>query len=165
MVHRRGVEIIDFRNITEYDKARLDLNLFGTGAVHIDDNGTVRHIPLKELNKMPELKPGRELDALIAEKVMGLTLKPMPLSQADGSVKEELTFWDGPRLLRLPPYSTRIAAAWEVVEKIKANHALTIHAESLSGGWLLHIDRDIKIGGATAPHVICLAALKAIGSA
>lgn len=110
------------------------------------------------------MKAGKELDALIAEKVMGW--KPeypggWPHPPKDAPYRKRCLDKEGCTVIL--PFSTDIAAAWEVVEKIKANHALTIHAESLSGGWLIHIDRDIKIGGATAPHAICLAALKAAG--
>ena len=100
------------------------------------------------------MKPGPELDALVAEKVMGLGNdwclhvgvhppcgSPCPID-----------------------YSTDIAAAWQVVEKI-GNASLVNHASG--GAW--HVEFELKGGslpydtGDTAPHAICLAALKAVG--
>lgn len=70
-----------------------------------------------------KLKPGRELDALIAEKVMN---RPIYVAHdgtphfADLSPKKR----DG-RVVEtpysiVPSYSTNIAAAWEVVEKMRS---------------------------------------------
>lgn len=56
---------------------------------------------------MKELNPGRELDALVAEKVLG---KP----RVDGLIKPPDDISYG-----VPAYSTDIAAAWEVVEYLE----------------------------------------------
>lgn len=92
------------------------------------------------------MNAGRELDALIAEKVMG---DPLQLKMALG-----------PR-----HYSTDIAAAWEVVEKLRtAKYELLIC--TFSGKWsvdVLHTGKSIDVANAdTAPHAICLAALNAV---
>lgn len=97
-----------------------------------------------------DMKPGRELDALIAEKVMG--------------------FWDTHAAqygeTPVPPYSTDIAAAWQVTEKFEGVNVLT-H----KNGWQVQlVPRNSKLAydvhianGTTAAHAICLAALKAKG--
>ncbi len=114
------------------------------------------------------MKPSRELDALVAEKVMGGLTNIKPCSLADGP----------------PHYSTDIAAAWEVVEKIqssefslssgyctsdqaKTNLRIDIHKER-NGYELQFMDRKGHTYCAaydcpTLPHAICLAALKAVG--
>ncbi len=56
------------------------------------------------------MKPGQELDALIAEKVMGLTKPECGWGEGDNG---KGSFWNFP----LRPYSTGIAAAWEIVDK------------------------------------------------
>lgn len=108
-----------------------------------------------------ELNPGRELDKLIAEKVMGRSIfsiggeEPYRLQEGD----EE----KGTR--NLAYYSTDIAAAWEVVEKMEG--IWDIH--STSGGWRVYLavrkDGSAKhtiAGEKTIEHTICIAALKAV---
>lgn len=131
---------------------------------------------------------GRELDALIAEKVMGW--KRMTYAQANPGNKhyaadERLTWtWFdsndnetkravdsdcvdcGTDFLAWSP-STDIKDAWEVVEKLRMTLTPT-H----DGGWIaqtryryrepdLLTPFDAK--APTAPHAICLAALEAVG--
>jgi hypothetical protein len=119
----------------------------------------------KKTMKIDELKPGRELDALVAEKVMGLlVIEPLRLYYRHPTVTDEI-----------PEYSTEIAAAWEVVEKIKTQ----VKAETDSRdftimyvdnkwlvGWALEYDggMDKLVSADTAPHAICLAALKVVSS-
>lgn len=107
------------------------------------------------------MKPGRGLDQLIAEKVMGhkilvnQSLYPDGLGEQCGSVY-------GP----LGHYSADIAAAWEVVlEMAKRGHPVEIYAGGSGDGssWTVTF-----FGGScgneyadTAPLAICLAALKA----
>ena len=128
------------------------------------------------------MKPGRELDALIAEKVMGWT----DVHLHDGTAKDtKLTTlfygeWVGrPRgegaLRRVLPYSTDIAAAWEVVEKMRASYSFQLQVPRLplAGDvfdWsaVFFVRRTPEEWGAfhsasTAPHAICLAALRAVG--
>lgn len=109
------------------------------------------------------LKPGRELDALVAEKVMGW--------------KRSLTgFWFPPDLHpnaniighEIPHYSTDTGAAWEVVEKFPHFYLFRwIAGGPMPGQWECRFsdtDDGTKIVWAdTAPHAICLAALKAVG--
>jgi hypothetical protein len=122
-------------------------------------------------------KPGRELDALIAEKVFK-NLEPMDVVP-----------------LHIPHYSTDIAAAWLVVEKLRElNFSSDVssyptsrkwlkppHEGALASSWTLQTTKEcyqccitryeVDFGGwivvcdpvaDTAPHAICLAALKAM---
>lgn len=93
------------------------------------------------------MKPGRELDALIAEKVMRIT--------KSGNTDPK-------------PYSTDIAAAWEVVEKLKWEywHVQLHHYQGNKYGYvgwtfrMCQVDKEIEASSeVSAPHVICLAAL------
>lgn len=107
----------------------------------------------------------RELDALVAEKVMGWKRHPSvgvwyplnlhPLQNVYGHV--------------LPPYSTSIVAAWEVVEKIGEKYAIELHwRESM---WNCSIEEGDEVTAhyiataesRNASKAICLAALKAVG--
>lgn len=125
------------------------------------------------------MKPGRELDALVAEKVMGLLIGPRSSFTDGGDLRESIIgdFYYSTGLLhilKVPAYSTDIATAWEVVGKLTAG----------SRFWF-SVNRYPKLGlnpdgppyeqhyrtnfGAyegsadTAPHAICLAALKTVG--
>lgn len=60
------------------------------------------------------MEPGRALDALIAEKVMGY----LPVSK-EHAYNQENQWTNGSIIFSLEEYSTDIAAAWQVVEKIK----------------------------------------------
>jgi hypothetical protein len=111
------------------------------------------------------MKAGRELDALIAARVMGWT--GVRIDHPGG---EEIRMGTSPEgkggVVR--HYSTDIGAAWAVVEKMRAAGwsftlqpypgATTwdvIFGRFGSGAWA----RDI----ADAPYAICLAALRAVG--
>jgi len=100
------------------------------------------------------MKPGRELDQLVAEKVFGST--------------------------EAKPYSTDIAAAWRVVEKHNQIVSIWQGRPSLDRNAHGMISRRVwergdpvvyrvSVAGRhtayseTAPHAICLAALKALG--
>lgn len=119
-----------------------------------------------------ELKVGRELDALIAEKVMGL-VRCKNWRHADGTFPSERCFAspDSPTQgaeARL--YSTEIADAWLVVEKIVASHMKTGLTDRPDGKWGFWICRDMGqpeeetyfCTGDTPAEAICLAAMKAV---
>lgn len=98
------------------------------------------------------MKPGRELDALVAEKVMGET-RPRVWGTINAGIR---------------PYSTSIEAAWQVVERIKSLHGRTFSVTFDGSGWVAGYDLGLEWGmgvpvGETAPHAIALAALKAVG--
>ena len=135
---------------------------------------------------------GRELDARIAEKVMGATWK-----RHDGATGDWLAFDHADAMLtqnrpvslwvlaartergvqawpECRAYSTDIAAAWLVVEKMRADGFMfRINATADDAGvetwaarfWTLDRDDDFcDRYAATAPHAICLAALAAINA-
>lgn len=117
---------------------------------------------------------GRELDALVAEKVFGFTEPPEWLD-ACGRWRKEFS-----------PYSTDIAAAWEVTEHLQLWvfphegrwYAGRINAEAyidilpadihalapLSDRAVVDGRFAILEGADTAPLAICRAALAAVGS-
>ena len=120
------------------------------------------------------MEAGRELDALVAEKVMGLH----EFAAYAGNHKASLG-WGNPEadmtrgeLHSLPHYSTDITAAWKVVEKIKStlpkdgpNGSFSMIFEDgiwfvgyyeHENGWLNYFSSE------SAPHAICLAALNAV---
>lgn len=125
-------------------------------------------------------EPGRELDALISEKVFGRTviriskeeaLDLMALrsyQSASGRMEMIQTLLMGvDSETREPPphYSTDIAAAWEVVEKLNPKEDEFRLVNFRGQGWecTFRFFRGDREEGETVPHSICLAALKAIG--
>lgn len=123
------------------------------------------------------MEAGRELNALIAEKVMGLNVQHRRVWEQQGSCLREVG---------LKAYSTDIAAAWEVVSagfveavvklddgrygSIPAREDWSSDEPKLRCGFQLsHPGNYYEVPiaadciGDTAPHAICLAALKAVG--
>ncbi len=150
------------------------------------------------------MNAGRELDALIAEKVMGWTRagaqyhirpshrpsKDFPgniLNDFDGKGPHDFLFPDKhddtlrmafcgcESTIDVPSYSTDIAAAWEVVEKLGNWHGFdfmilldTSNSGKWEAGWYEMgwdgYERRCAESADTAPLAICLAALKAVGN-
>lgn len=124
---------------------------------------------------MSELPAGRELDALIAEKVMGLCVRSA--EQVGIRAHEEEYACDfyvnkpdasEPRwghMLPLQPYSTDIRAAWEVFERVRhlsqESSTRIEHEGDLWHATFSTLDFLAQASGETAPLAICRAALKA----
>lgn len=123
-----------------------------------------------------DLKPSRELDRLVAEKIMGLI--EIHVSEQTGELlhtdpADPLLAYEIP----VPQYSTDIASAWLVVEHIRKNNirdVLTLASPSdeteywfatFEKKWHGRASQDLYEweSGESAPHAICLAALKAVG--
>lgn len=110
------------------------------------------------------MKVGNELDALIAEKVMGHEVSRYGDTDA---WYDEQGHW-------IKPYSTDIAAAWQVVNKIADSrdpHWFSIDRwyGTWVAGWRCGDSApddpswELEMTADTAPLAICLAALKAKG--
>ena len=129
------------------------------------------------------MEPGKELDALIAKKVMGVTPKRIAIATNDGGkssaateggifsesdikqwVKDhplyELGYWE-----YYAHYSTDLGSAWQVVEKF---YWVSL-GRGKGGVWACEFreyekleltKRGLSPMVGTAPHAICLAALK-----
>lgn len=140
---------------------------------------------------MEQLTTGRELDALVAEKVMGYSRVDVP-RDVNGE-NEGVTLWPpnvdvaeyqwpyvGPVQIYsfCPMYSTDIAAAWQVVEKMQERGMWAQlrtpfgkgkmddgfwcgFTPMLTTGWNGRPDHNTS--AAMMPLAICLAALKAVG--
>jgi len=103
------------------------------------------------------MKAGRELDALVAEKVFGWT----GCAVSTGGVKQNFECLYGHDPSRperdywfVPHYSTEIEPASRVILNMRERESLHM------------IDPEIKMdhhGPILLPHVICLVALKALG--
>jgi hypothetical protein len=122
------------------------------------------------------MKPGRELDALIAEKVFG---HPVERDER-GVLSIGPADWDwirneGHELMNpVPAYSEDIAAAWEVVQKVwgaawfrlertdKYPEATPVWDAGEITYSMGENGIHNPVEGETAPHAICLAALKAV---
>ena len=118
------------------------------------------------------MEPGRELDAEVAEKIMGWRRSEDPRLVGD--------WWtlDGDQhFCKLPECSTDISTAWKVVEKLAENNLVVSvawgngrnGAKYASVRVMLDMFKDAESIGyseceadaLTAPHAICTAALKA----
>ncbi len=100
------------------------------------------------------MEAGLRLDALIAEKIMGL---PGDVNKGGELLADFIKgHW---QTNGYPKYSTSISAAWDVVEKMDC---ISIRIDkSKKGSVLCWLDCTYEGEGLTAPHAICLAALKA----
>lgn len=131
------------------------------------------------------MSPGRELDALIAEKVMGWKRGTARVENYAAPSEEiahrEATGWIDPSgafheivwgtglCPGLPAYSTAIAAAWEVVEKLRDRFCIEVRTLPHVGynvdvsAWDHAVDPrlDSAVMRGSLPHAICLAALAA----
>jgi hypothetical protein len=108
-----------------------------------------------------DFEPGPELDAEIVRRVFGGDSFP---SQA---IPGRWVWYRSGALDIVPPYSTDIAAAWQVVE-----HFHDSIMERIDGQWFVWLgDDDIDTGRTstlacdTAPLAICLAALQVLNAA
>ena len=118
------------------------------------------------------MAPGRELDLLVAEKIFKHPLAPHPFT---GEIF--IKYGEGYALSQIPEYSTDIAEAWQVVEKIKEFKVydwmqvpltIAVYSDGCHVGWVDDSMDDFanwhhEVTADTAPHAICLAALKAYG--
>jgi hypothetical protein len=123
---------------------------------------------------------GRELDALVAERVLGWKL----IDRIEMGWGEGPDVWDctngkdadecySPTRQHFAP-STDISAAWAVVERMRENgFGPTLWSDSQFSmpHWYAHFDppigktKGIEKQADTAPHAICLAALAAVAPA
>jgi hypothetical protein len=130
------------------------------------------------------VKPGRQLDALVAEKVMGWKCDNVAHESTEvrwigDKTEVQHSGWENKCEgfgslcpAHLPYYSTDIAAAWDVVEKLSRDVCtVEIKSHRRTMGWtcFTRMPSDegispIRIQATTAPHAICLAALAAVGA-
>lgn len=120
------------------------------------------------------MKPGREMDALVANKVMGWIDYSSPCNGDPDGLCPETFVW-----VPIPHYSTDIAEAMKVWQKLRGSGKFCclnicsdyhytydiILTEASDHGGAATDDHAGKIvaSGEDLPFVICLAALKAIG--
>ncbi len=125
------------------------------------------------------MNAGRELDALVAEKVMGLVLTcpvdprfdhSVGTNRDGSSAKRNFCRWPDGKETWIPFYSTDIAAAWQVFNKFTSRYIWYDDATSV---WHCHFDSRRCVMDDCRWHAvsededgceaICLAALQAVG--
>lgn len=135
------------------------------------------------------MNPGRELDALVAEKVMGYAVRASNDDWVDGyKVAEKKSDFgksdkvftiSGPLTVKrdrpMKNYSTSISAAWDAVNKLmrerfqndRVGFRINFCSVVTPFFWMAYFgleqSENYSACGDTAPHAICLAALKAVG--
>ena len=121
-----------------------------------------------------DLPAGRELDALVAEKVMGWTFQTFPEGacpevrhwhRTSPIPEERSPEWAASFIGACPRFSTDLAAAWTVVEKLRGcDQWPEIGATGRS--WYCEFEGEpgviVEGFGDTAPLAICRAALEAV---
>lgn len=121
------------------------------------------------------MKAGRELDQLVAEKIMGWR-KHAVEGYWHNAPTDQLydASWIGGSNLGtydycwfdldgFPRYSTCIARAWEVVERADQFEMHGSIGDGPYRAWLSFADKDEEASALSMPLAICLAALKAVG--
>lgn len=121
---------------------------------------------------MPTLEAGRELDALVAEKIFGWQRRPFECNAEQrvvvppGWTDFSSRYWWGKDInSQVPAYSTEIGAAWQVAECFdevqlwKGPHGWSCRMER---GEDEHVQHGEALRADTAPLAICRAALAAI---
>lgn len=126
------------------------------------------------------MKPSRELDAIIAEKIMGWG--PIDIDLNGNPVGINPLYPNKYKCHIIPKYSTSIAAAWEIIEKLKTmvlsievsiyTKPRTSQITSIEETCQCNIFEFKKefewwtpqfgVIGTTPAHAICLAALRVI---
>ena len=112
------------------------------------------------LTEAKELEAGAELDALVAEKVMGWR-------RVDSHDDPTLYIWRTLRGDVSPHYwkpSTDMTAAWQVVERIELLKYRTLEYIPRDGGWWIDDNHNhaVQVCAPTAPLAICRAALATV---
>jgi hypothetical protein len=112
----------------------------------------------------------RKIDALVAEHIFEKVVyfSDGEFVKADGTPIHDYRMRDKKGSYRefTPHYSTDIAAAWEIVEKL---HGQSFRIETGSDGvnryrcFSYYKDTNISVRATTAPLAICLLALKVMG--
>ena len=108
--------------------------------------------------------PGPELDALVAEKVMGKEQYAEELTKEEAHWVYQLPA-GVTTVYRFPKFSTSIEAAWEVVKQLESHGFHLVKTQIPKLGYMCVFDNLLvpHEWGETAPHAICLASLKAVG--
>jgi len=139
------------------------------------------------MTAIDEMPAGRELDALVAEKVMGWRItawndgepwgnrEVFPPFEPINGIPADCDCISHSEAGEPPHYSTDIAAAWEVVEKMNVDYDVMVRQQRFKPDvWECYIvrngpfgpyDRDFWEGRAdTAPLAICRATLKTVNA-
>lgn len=110
------------------------------------------------------MNPGHELDELIAKRVMDTQKMQINFVKSINANNKTVTV---STMIGYHPYSTDIQYAWRVVDAIRYNHGgglLKLFRNGDDTYWASFDDEEKPgVTGETAPHAICLAALKAVG--
>ncbi len=112
------------------------------------------------------MKAGRQLDDLVAEKVMGWAM----VTESEFGLCWKVLLPTGGFEFRsdesAPPYSTDMVAAMQLVETLADTHGFFLGKHGTPGRlpWCCRFGVEPGITeGDTAPLVICIAALRAVG--
>lgn len=107
-------------------------------------------------NDIMNMIPSREFDALVAEKVIGVSQIDSMLGRYPGYVNRTVIKF----------YSTDISAAWEVVEELNGKYGFSLGRAGdyyePDRKWNVRVGTNEWVEADTAPEAICKAALLAV---
>jgi hypothetical protein len=113
------------------------------------------------------IQPGRKLDILVAQNVMGWKYEPKYVH--NWSRPDDRGLYQRCDESDIPKYSTDMGKAWEIVEHLKNSKTPFRMMENLTSDpkfpcWAAAFDNYAAEDDAiSAPHALCLAALIAMG--
>lgn len=124
-----------------------------------------------------ELPAGDELDRMVAEYVMGARIVSDPANYRGWYEEYDPSLQPGNIKWRdVQHYSTNIAAAWSVAEKLRAmGFTINVWGEAKTRAWPVHFEpwsasfdpdrsgfNSATVEASSAPEAICRAALRAL---
>jgi hypothetical protein len=110
------------------------------------------------------MEPGKDLDRLIAEKVMGWRLRKGPRGKVYGLWPPDADFdlWGTSKKWPIPRFSADPSLAFKITEKFKEFQMLKVFfPEPPITRYVASLKRGCEIEAPTMAHAICLAALRA----
>lgn len=114
------------------------------------------------------LKPGRDVDRLIAEQVMNLQVDygERVIEKIDSKINRDVYHVE----YLVPNYSTDIVAAWEIVDFLTKIKGVRVNIDLSAQSCIINMEYNLRgvvwtwqVDAATAPMAICLAGLKISG--
>lgn len=114
------------------------------------------------------MKPGRELDALLAEKVMGIDLKSPCTGKAEPIYQDYICDscgaigFESNHFPEAKFYSSNIYSAFEIVDKLLKQDNI-FELRKCGTYWFAEFAPNYADSEFSPAHAICLAALKSVG--
>ena len=117
--------------------------------------------------EVSELEAGRELDALIVQRIIGAKVVWQDGEPCWAHIHRDPRIYPPSSRVPVPPFSTEMAAAWSIIEHltgkgwwVRIEHVEPVHRLA-DERWTVNLG-EYEGDGPTAPLAICRAALRAM---